>query len=102
MNPTGRFAILIPVYNHADGIGLGDRAGPGAGACPIWVVDDGSTDGTAASLERIAGITVIRHEEEPRQGGGPPDRLCGPGRERPTGPSRSTPTGSTTPETFPA
>lgn len=29
---------------------------------PIWVVDDGSTDGTTASLLGVAGITVLRHE----------------------------------------
>ncbi len=47
MNPTGRFAILIPVYNHAEGIvSVIERAR--ALALPIWVVDDGSTDGTAA------------------------------------------------------
>ena len=47
MNPTGRFAILIPVYNHAEGIvPVIERARPLA--LPIWVVDDGSTDGTAA------------------------------------------------------
>ena len=47
---TDRFAILIPVYNHADGIGPVIERARGLGL-PIWVVDDGSTDGTAANLE---------------------------------------------------
>ncbi len=62
MNPTGRFAILIPVYNHAEGIvSVIERARPLA--LPIWVVNDGSTDGTAACLLNVAGITVLRHEK---------------------------------------
>ena len=62
MNPTGRFAILIPIYNHADGIvSVIERARPLA--LPIWVVDDGSTDGTTACLRNVAGIAVLRHEK---------------------------------------
>jgi glycosyltransferase involved in cell wall biosynthesis len=62
MNPAGRFAILIPTYNHAEGIvSVIERARPLA--LPIWVVDDGSTDGTTACLRNVAGITVLRHEE---------------------------------------
>ncbi|MFH2075173.1 MAG: glycosyltransferase family 2 protein [Pseudomonadota bacterium] len=63
---TGRFAILIPLYNHAEGIGpvivRARRMG-----LPIWVVDDGSTDGTAA-LEKTEGITLIRHGENRGKG----------------------------------
>lgn len=62
MNPTGRFAILIPIYNHAEGIvSVIERARPLA--LPIWVVDDGSTDGTTACLQNVTGITVLRHEK---------------------------------------
>ena len=64
---TGRFAILIPVYNHADGIVPVIERARGLGL-PIWVVDDGSTDATAANLERIGGIAVIRHEENRGKG----------------------------------
>lgn len=61
MNAVGSFALLIPVYNHAEGIiPVIERARPLG--LPIWVVDDGSTDGTEASLQRVAGITVLRHE----------------------------------------
>lgn len=62
-----RFAILIPVYNHAEGVvEVIDRARPLG--LPIWVVDDGSTDDTAARLRRIAGITAIRHGENRGKG----------------------------------
>ena len=62
MNQTGRFAILIPVYNHAEGIvSVIERARPLA--FPIWVVDDGSTDGTAACLQNVPGVTVLRHKK---------------------------------------
>ncbi|MHB8910645.1 MAG: glycosyltransferase family 2 protein [Syntrophales bacterium] len=63
----GRFAILIPVYNHAEGIGPVIERARGVGL-PIWVVDDGSTDGTADRLMAVAGITAIRHEENRGKG----------------------------------
>jgi glycosyltransferase involved in cell wall biosynthesis len=59
-NAAGRFAILIPVYNHADGIGPVIERARRLGF-PICVIDDGSTDGTTARLEKLEGITVIRH-----------------------------------------
>ena len=47
--PAGRFAVLIPVYNHAGGVAsVIERAL--ALHLPVWVVDDGSTDGTAEAL----------------------------------------------------
>jgi glycosyltransferase involved in cell wall biosynthesis len=62
MYAAGRFALLIPVYNHAEGIiSVIERARPLA--LPIWVIDDGSTDGTKACLQGVAGITVMRHEK---------------------------------------
>jgi glycosyltransferase involved in cell wall biosynthesis len=61
MNTVGRFAIVIPVYNHADGIlSVIERAR--CLSLPIWVIDDGSTDGTAECLQSVSGITVLRHE----------------------------------------
>jgi glycosyltransferase involved in cell wall biosynthesis len=66
-NAAGRFAILIPVYNHAEGIGpVVERAR--VMGLPICVVDDGSTDGTVARLEKVDGITVIRHGENRGKG----------------------------------
>jgi glycosyltransferase involved in cell wall biosynthesis len=62
ISAAGRFAIVIPVYNHAEGIlSVIERARPLS--LPIWVVDDGSTDGTTAYLQGVAGITVLRHEK---------------------------------------
>jgi len=64
---AGRFAVLIPVYNHAGGVvSVIERAL--AINLPIWVVDDGSTDGTAKRLDTIGGITVIRHDENRGKG----------------------------------
>ena len=60
--PADRFAVLIPVYNHAGGVvSVIERAV--ALGWPVWVVDDGSTDGTTAALARVGGITVLRHEK---------------------------------------
>ena len=64
---AGRFAVLIPVYNHAGGVvSVIERAL--ALDLPVWVVDDGSTDGTAERLETIGGITMIRHDENRGKG----------------------------------
>ncbi|MCX5837962.1 MAG: glycosyltransferase family 2 protein [Deltaproteobacteria bacterium] len=65
--PAGRFAVLIPLYNHAGGVvSVIERAL--ALELPVWVVDDGSTDGSAAGLERFEGVTVLRHGENRGKG----------------------------------
>ncbi|MBV5318740.1 MAG: glycosyltransferase family 2 protein [Desulfobulbaceae bacterium] len=55
-----RAAVVIPVFNHearvAEVIGEARQLG-----LPIFVVDDGSTDGTPRVLEGLEGITVLRH-----------------------------------------
>ncbi|MBU1568877.1 MAG: glycosyltransferase family 2 protein [Proteobacteria bacterium] len=55
-----RPAIIIPVYNHnlqiADVIHHAQQLG-----FPIFVVDDGSTDGTVKTLSKIEGINFLRH-----------------------------------------
>ena len=61
IDAAGRFALVIPVYNHSEGIlSVIERARPLA--LPIWVIDDGSTDGTAERLRGTSGISVLRHE----------------------------------------
>ena len=67
MKQGDRFAILIPVYNHADAV-AGVIEGARTLGMPICVVDDGSTDGTAGRLREIAGIDLIRHDENRGKG----------------------------------
>jgi glycosyltransferase involved in cell wall biosynthesis len=62
MPVTGSFAILIPVYNHADGVVAVIERARELGM-PVWVVDDGSTDGTSERLKMVSGITLLRHEK---------------------------------------
>ena len=57
----GDLAVVIPAKNEADRIGATVHAAIGlAGADLVVVVDDGSSDGTAAAAER-AGARVVRH-----------------------------------------
>jgi glycosyltransferase involved in cell wall biosynthesis len=63
--------VILAAYNEADRIavtlGALAEAFPGA---PVWVADDGSSDGTAAIAERV-GATVVRSERRaPRRNGG--------------------------------
>jgi hypothetical protein len=59
--PPGDLAVIIPARNEADRIGATvTAAGKLDGADIILVVDDGSTDGTAAAAE-AAGARVVRH-----------------------------------------
>ena len=68
MSPIGATAIVIPAYNAGRHLGdVLDRvlAQPGAAREHIYVVDDGSTDDTAAVAES-RGVRVIR--QTPNQG----------------------------------
>jgi len=53
-------AIIIPVYNHEAQVTEVIREARLLGL-PIFVVDDGSTDGTPKVLDSQTGITVLRH-----------------------------------------
>ncbi|MBN1531570.1 MAG: glycosyltransferase family 2 protein [Spirochaetes bacterium] len=58
---TGRFAVVIPLYNHeariADVVASAKSLG-----YPVIVVDDGSTDASPSRIADIEGITLLRHE----------------------------------------
>ena len=56
----GRFAVVIPVYNHARNIEQVAREALELGY-PVVVVDDGSTDATAGIVQRIPGLHRLRH-----------------------------------------
>lgn len=59
-SPAGRFAFVIPVYNHGATVAAVARAARDTGL-DVIVVDDGSSDTTAAELGRIRGIRRLRH-----------------------------------------
>ena len=61
-----RLAAVVPAWNEAAAIGGVVRGLLAAGACCVYVVDPGSTDGTQDAA-REAGASVI---EEPRRGYG--------------------------------
>ena len=61
------FAFVIPVYNHERNVGQVAAAAVGSGV-PVVVVDDGSTDGSAAAISAVAGVTVVRHERNRGKG----------------------------------
>ena len=56
-----RTCVVIPVYNHRERVAAVVDAAKGLGL-PIYVVDDGSTDGTRAVLESLDGIELLYHE----------------------------------------
>ncbi len=55
-----RAAVVIPVFNHQEQVAEVICEARQLGL-PIFVVDDGSTDGTPGLLAGIQGITVLRH-----------------------------------------
>jgi glycosyltransferase involved in cell wall biosynthesis len=59
--PSGDVAVVIPARNESDRIAATVRAAAGLpGVDIVIVVDDGSTDGTAAAAQE-AGASVMRH-----------------------------------------
>ncbi len=71
MNPgaanMGRFSVIIPVYNHehavADVINKALCLN-----CPVFVVNDGSTDSTADRIRNLDGIRTLHHKENRGKG----------------------------------
>jgi len=62
-----RFAVVIPVYNHARNIEGVARRALKLGF-PVVVVDDGSTDATSDILRRVPGLVRLRHAENAGKG----------------------------------
>lgn len=62
-----RAAVIIPVYNHGAMIAAVAECAKDLGL-PVIVVNDGSTDSTAAAIERVSGITVVTHSENRGKG----------------------------------
>ncbi len=63
----GRFAFVIPVYNHAATVAQVARQAQSLGY-PVFVVDDGSTDKIPQSLVEMKGITILRHSKNEGKG----------------------------------
>lgn len=57
----GRFAVLIPVFNHGRTLKAVAAAASALG-WPVYVVDDGSTDGGDPDLESVADLHLLRHD----------------------------------------
>lgn len=66
-NLTGDFAIIIPVYNHGATLRGVVEAASELGL-PVFVVDDGSTDGGAHTIEHMPGVQLIRHQTNQGKG----------------------------------
>jgi glycosyltransferase involved in cell wall biosynthesis len=63
----GSFAIIIPVYNHAQRIGDVIKRSLKLNM-PIFVVNDGSTDSTYEKIMSINGIYNLHHDENRGKG----------------------------------
>jgi glycosyltransferase involved in cell wall biosynthesis len=63
----GRVAVVIPVYNHEGNVAQVVEKALQL-SWPVFVIDDGSTDGTYGRIKDIPGINVIRHGENRGKG----------------------------------
>ncbi|PKN71505.1 MAG: glycosyltransferase family 2 protein [Deltaproteobacteria bacterium HGW-Deltaproteobacteria-12] len=66
-NTKGRFAFVVPVYNHAGCVAHVIRQTQTLGF-PVFVVNDGSTDNTADEIKDIPGIRIISHKKNMGKG----------------------------------
>ncbi|HEY6000644.1 MAG TPA: glycosyltransferase [bacterium] len=55
-----RLAVVVPVYNHGRTAREVVRAAAALG-WPVWVVDDGSTDGGVDGIEALPQVRLLRH-----------------------------------------
>jgi glycosyltransferase involved in cell wall biosynthesis len=67
MNKKGRFAVIIPSYNHGQRVGDVIRESLKLNL-PVFVVDDGSTDSTCSQIAGIKGIRFLHHTENRGKG----------------------------------
>jgi glycosyltransferase involved in cell wall biosynthesis len=67
ISQKGRFAVIIPVYNHARSISGVITKTLNLGI-PVFVVNDGSTDATHAEISKIQGIYPLHHPENRGKG----------------------------------
>ncbi len=67
LNNKNRFAFVIPLYNHAETITQVVQK-TRAADCPVFVVDDGSTDGPLDKIKDIQGVQILRHEHNRGKG----------------------------------
>jgi len=56
----GRFAIVVPVYNHEAAVVDVVKKAQGLNI-PIFVVDDGSTDSTCSRIQNMDGVVLLQH-----------------------------------------
>ena len=66
-NASTPYAVVIPVFNHADTIASVIKKTL-AQNLPVIVVDDGSTDDTLKTIQSIPGISVLRHPHNQGKG----------------------------------
>lgn len=59
----GAAALVLPVYNEVGTVSCVLDAVREVYDGPMWVVDDGSTDGTAEAIGSRSDVEVIRHEQ---------------------------------------
>jgi Glycosyltransferases involved in cell wall biogenesis len=67
INQKGRFAFIIPVYNHAATVAQVVRDAQ-ALHFPVFVVDDGSTDATPDRIAETKGVQIICHKKNMGKG----------------------------------
>jgi len=63
----GKFAVIIPVYNHEHGIDDVVKKSLEL-KLPVFVVDDGSTDSSCEKIRNYTGICLLRHTENRGKG----------------------------------
>jgi glycosyltransferase involved in cell wall biosynthesis len=67
INQKGRFAFVIPVYNHADSVAQVIQEALSLNF-PVFVVNDGSTDAIPDRIAEIKGVQIICHKKNMGKG----------------------------------